>query len=166
MKATVEISATTGGSLQGHVTESPSFSGYIFLRKPEDLRVILLVPVLRNQAMDMVSDGKTWKLQYVLTTGLIGSVDNLTGSAGPWPTVTTVGLRGLTGRVNGDGTVTLWATTSTSSASGDNGADPNKVVEIVDQIAATQLSQAGNESFKTVVGPFYGTVFRGVGFVE
>ena len=62
MKATVEISATTGGSLQGQVTESPSFSGYIFLRKPEDLRVILLVPVLRNQAMDMVSDGKTWKL--------------------------------------------------------------------------------------------------------
>jgi outer membrane lipoprotein-sorting protein len=62
MKATVEISATTGGSLQGHVTESPNFSGYIFLRKPEDLRVILLVPVLRNQAIDMVSDGKTWKL--------------------------------------------------------------------------------------------------------
>ncbi|MEO8736707.1 MAG: hypothetical protein ABI380_09230 [Edaphobacter sp.] len=62
MKATVEISASTGGSLQGKVTESPSFSGYIFLRKPEDLRVILLVPVLRNQAMDMVSDGKNWKL--------------------------------------------------------------------------------------------------------
>lgn len=62
MKATVEISATTGGGLQGKVTESPNFSGYIFLRKPEDLRVILLVPVLRNQAMDMVSDGKTWKL--------------------------------------------------------------------------------------------------------
>jgi outer membrane lipoprotein-sorting protein len=62
MKATVEISATTGGSLQGKVTESPSFSGYIFLRKPEDLRVILLVPVLRNQAIDMVSNGKTWKL--------------------------------------------------------------------------------------------------------
>jgi outer membrane lipoprotein-sorting protein len=62
MKATVEISATTGGGLQGKVTESPNFSGYIFMRKPEDLRVILLVPVLRNQAMDMVSDGKTWKL--------------------------------------------------------------------------------------------------------
>jgi outer membrane lipoprotein-sorting protein len=61
-KATVEIAATTGGSLQGHVTEYPSFSGYIFMRKPEDMRVLLLVPVLRNQAMDMVSDGKTWKL--------------------------------------------------------------------------------------------------------
>jgi hypothetical protein len=57
--------------------------------------------------------------------------------------------------------VTLWATTS--SASGDNGADPNKVVAITDSIAATQ---GGNESFTTVVGPVYGTVFRGVGFVE
>jgi hypothetical protein len=118
------------------------------------------------QKWTLGSDGKTWQLQYVLSKGLIGSVDNVTGSAGPWPTITTVGLRNLTGRINGDGTVTLWATTSTSSASTDNGADPNKVVEIADQIAATQLSQVGNESFKTVVGPVYGTVFRGVGFVE
>ena len=113
------------------------------------------------------SDGTTWQLQYVLTNGLIGVVDhNLTGAAGPWPAVTTIGLRNLTGRINGDGTVTLWATTSTSSASGDNGADPNKVVEITDRIAATELSQVGNESFTTVAGPVYGTVFRGVGFVE
>ena len=119
------------------------------------------------QKWTLGSDGKTWQLQYVLTKGLIGSpVDNLTGAAGPYPTVTTVGLRNLTGRINGDGTVTLWATTSTSSTSGDNGADPNKVVEITDRIAATQLSQVGNESFKTIVGPVYGTVFRGVGFVE
>lgn len=62
MKATVEITASTGGSQQGKVIEYPAFSGYIFLRKPEDLRVILLVPVLRNQALDMVSNGKTWKL--------------------------------------------------------------------------------------------------------
>ncbi len=113
------------------------------------------------------SDGKTWQLQYVLKKGLIGVVDaNVTGSAGPWPAITTIGLRNLTGRINGDGTVTLWAATSTSSASGDNGADPNKVVEITDRIAATQLSQVGNESFTTVAGPVYGTVFRGVGFVD
>jgi hypothetical protein len=118
------------------------------------------------QKWTLGSDG-TWQLQYVLKSGLIGVVDgNLTGSAGPWPAVTTVGLRNLTGRINGNGTVTLWATTSTSSTSGDNGADPNKVVEITDQIAATQLSQVGNESFTTVAGPVYGTVFRGVGFVE
>jgi hypothetical protein len=111
-------------------------------------------------------DGITWHLQYVLTNGLIGLVDNVTGYDGPWPAIITIGLRNLTGRINGDGTVTLWATTSTSSASGDNGADPNKVVAITDQIAATQLSQVGNESFTTVAGPVYGTVFRGVGFVE
>ncbi|WP_426436686.1 hypothetical protein [Bradyrhizobium genosp. P] len=109
----------------------------------------------------------SWHLQYVLTKGLIGVVDgNVTGYAGPWPAITTIGLRNLTGRINRNGTVTLWATTSTKSASGDNGADPNKVVEITDQIAATQLSQVGNESFTTVAGPVYGTVFRGVGFVE
>jgi hypothetical protein len=112
------------------------------------------------------SDG-SWHLQYVLTKGLIGVVDsNVTGSDGPWPAITTVGLRNMTGRINRDGTVTLWATTSTSSTSGDNGADPNKVVEITDQIAATQLSQVANESFTTVAGPVYRTVFRGVGFVE
>jgi hypothetical protein len=44
-----------------------------------------------------------------------------------WPSVTTIGLRNLTGVVNlNTNTVTLWATTSTSSTSGDNGADPNK----------------------------------------
>jgi outer membrane lipoprotein-sorting protein len=60
--ASVEIVATTGGGLQGHETEYPSFSGYIFLRKPEDLRVLLRVPILGSQALDMVSNGKTWKL--------------------------------------------------------------------------------------------------------
>jgi hypothetical protein len=119
------------------------------------------------QKWTLGSDGKTWQLQYVLTKGLIGVVDsNVTGSDGPWPAITTVGLRNMTGRINRDGTVTLWATTSTSSTSGDNGADPNKVVEITDQIAATQLSQVANESFTTVAGPVYRTVFRGVGFVE
>lgn len=111
------------------------------------------------------SDG-SWHLQYVLTKGLVGVIDNLTGPAGAWPAITTVGLRNLTGRINGDGTVTLWATTSTSSASGDNGADPNKVVEITDQISATQSSEVEQESFRTIAGPTYGTVYRGVGFVE
>ena len=44
--------------------------------------------------------------------------------------------------------------------------DPNKVVQINDVIAATQASQVANETFTTIAGPVYGTVFRGVGFVE
>jgi hypothetical protein len=109
----------------------------------------------------------TWQLDYVLTQGLIGQVDSgLTGADGPWPNVTTVGLRNLTGVVNSD-QVTLWATTSTSSTSGDNGADPNKVVVITDQLSATTLTgPVAAESFSTIVGPTYGTVYRGVAFVN
>jgi outer membrane lipoprotein-sorting protein len=62
MNAGVEIVATTGGGRKGQETQYPSFSGYIFLRKPEDLRVLLRVPFLGSVALDMVSDGKTWKL--------------------------------------------------------------------------------------------------------
>jgi hypothetical protein len=90
---------------------------------------------------------------------------NLTGADGPWPNVTTVGLRNLTGVVNGD-QVTLWATTSTSSTSTDNGADPNKVVVISDQLSATTAGAVATESFSTVTGPTYGTVYRGVAFVN
>jgi len=108
----------------------------------------------------------TWQLDYVLTNGLIGTVDTgFNGADGPYPDVTTVGLRNLTGKVNRDGTVTLWATTSTSSASGDNGADPNKVVRITDNLAATTMTAAvAAETFKTVVGPNYGVVYRGVAY--
>jgi hypothetical protein len=75
-------------------------------------------------------------------------------------------LHNLTGVVNGDGTVTLWATTATSSASGDSGADPNKVVRITDQLSATTVTSAvAAETFKTVAGPTYGTVYRGVAYV-
>jgi hypothetical protein len=106
----------------------------------------------------------TWQLDYVLKAGLIGTVDsNLDGADGPWPDVTSIGLRNMTGVVHG-GKVTIWAETSTKSLSGDNGADPNKIVEITDDISATTLP--ATESFRTVVGPTYGVAYRGVAFVE
>ena len=109
----------------------------------------------------------TWQLDYVLTNGLIGVVDsNLDGPDGPYPAVTTIGLRNLAGVVNDDGTVTLWAVTATSSASGDNGADPNKVVRITDLVSATTLTGAvTRETFTTIAGPTYGTAYRGVAYV-
>ncbi|MGA7540252.1 MAG: hypothetical protein WBW93_15965 [Steroidobacteraceae bacterium] len=111
--------------------------------------------------------GGTWHLDYVLTNGLIGVVDsNLNGYDGPYPVVTTIGLRNLTGVVNDDGTVSLWATTSTSSASGDSGADPNRVVRITDRLSAmTMTGEVPREAFTTVAGPSYGTVYRGVAYV-
>src|SRR5579862_752779 len=62
MTATVEVVASEGGARQGQVKQFTSVGGYIFLRKPEDLRILLRVPVLGSEALDMVSDGKTWKL--------------------------------------------------------------------------------------------------------
>jgi outer membrane lipoprotein-sorting protein len=62
LNATVEIVASEGGAREGQIKQFPSFTGYIFLRKPESLRVLMRLPLLGSQALDMVSDGKTWKL--------------------------------------------------------------------------------------------------------
>jgi outer membrane lipoprotein-sorting protein len=60
--ASVEMSLITGGNLQGKEVQSVSFSGFILKQKPEYLRVLLLVPVVRTQAVDMVSDGNNFKV--------------------------------------------------------------------------------------------------------
>ena len=78
MNLTVEISASTGGGQTGEVKEYPAFSGYIFMRKPADLRVLLLVPVLRSKAIDMVSDGKTFKLLIPSRNKAIVGTDEVT----------------------------------------------------------------------------------------
>jgi outer membrane lipoprotein-sorting protein len=62
LNASVLITASTGGGKEGKVTTYTSFKGYISVRKPRDLRVILALPVIGSRALDMVSDGKTFKL--------------------------------------------------------------------------------------------------------
>lgn len=62
LNASVGIVASAGGSLTGNVTDYPEFNGYILLRKPADMRIIMLVPVLHTTAMDMVSNGTDFKL--------------------------------------------------------------------------------------------------------
>jgi outer membrane lipoprotein-sorting protein len=60
----VLVTATTGGSNEGQEKEYTSLKGYIFVQQPEQLRVILQVPVLGSRAMDMVSDGKGFTLVH------------------------------------------------------------------------------------------------------
>jgi outer membrane lipoprotein-sorting protein len=62
INATVSIVATQGGQHSGQVKEEPAFAGYILMRKPADLRAMMLLPVIRSLALDMVSDGKSFKL--------------------------------------------------------------------------------------------------------
>jgi hypothetical protein len=109
----------------------------------------------------------TWVEDYVLQGGLdLGQNCTVTGTdfagdSGSY-TAATDGLRNLAGQVNADGTVTLYAVTSTVSTSGDQGADPNKLVAINDVLADTLPSQVTGESFQTIDTAVYGDVLRGV----
>jgi len=110
-------------------------------------------------------DGTTWHLAYTLQNGLqLGVAYDVRHRRDepPYPSPATDGLRNLTGRVNRDGTVTIWAITSTVSTSGDQGADPNRLVMITDRLAATTLP--ADETFETLRSARYGEVLRGVSF--
>jgi hypothetical protein len=74
------------------------------------------------------------------------------------------GLRNLTGRVNRDGTIDIWAITSTVSASGDQGADPNQLVFISDRLDNTNPAEAAGERFRVLRTAEYAEVLRGVSF--
>ena len=59
-----------------------------------------------------------------------------------------------------------WVGRSCARASRDKGADPNKVVRITNRVAATALAgSVAQETFTTVAGPTYGTVYRGAAYV-
>ena len=61
-QATVDIDTTVGGVKKGKVTDYQEIRGYLLLRKPAMLRLIGLMPIVRNKAFDMVSDGQRFKL--------------------------------------------------------------------------------------------------------
>lgn len=111
-----------------------------------------------------------WKLVYTLQNGLnLGQPYTVKGyPAGdnpatglPWAPATG-GLRNITGKVNPNGTVSIWGVTSTVSGGGDEGADPNQLVKVTDSLNAT--SAPASEKFSTVVPAAYGQVVRGVSF--
>ena len=107
-----------------------------------------------------------WTLDYTLRGSLMGASYTVQGSgalANYSLTTKTDGLRNLTGKVNGDGTVTLYAVTSTAgSVLGDSGADPNKLVAITDTLSYTTSTQATGEDFSTLQTAALGSALRGV----
>ena len=62
LQATVDIDTSVGGVKNGKVTDYQQIRGYVLVRKPAMLRMIGLMPVVRNRAFDMVSDGAGFKL--------------------------------------------------------------------------------------------------------
>jgi hypothetical protein len=112
----------------------------------------------------------SWSLAYTLSDGLdLGQpyapggypTGNNAVTGLPWAPATD-GLRNITGRVNADGSATIWAVTSTVSGNGDQGADPNKLVSITDN--PTAAAPGAGESFNTIDSAASGEVLRGVSF--
>ena len=62
MNASVDIKTTVGGAKKGKITEYSEISGFILAEKPTLLRMIGLLPIVRNRAFDMVSNGNGFEL--------------------------------------------------------------------------------------------------------
>jgi len=118
------------------------------------------------------STTKAWSLAYTLQNGLgLGvpytvsfyptgnnSVTNL-----PW-TPATDGIRNITGSTDIFGHVVIYGITSTVSGNGDVGADPNRLVAIIDDINNIDPTNAAKESFVTIRKAGFAEVLRGVSF--
>jgi hypothetical protein len=125
------------------------------------------------------STTQTWQLAYTLTTGLnlgtpytvpgfpTGLNNGTDGTGLPWAPATD-GLRNLIGTVQGNRiqgyNVVLFATSSTVSGDGDQGADPNKLYIITDKLTNTSPTVAAEESFSELRDAQSGEVLRGVSF--
>jgi outer membrane lipoprotein-sorting protein len=62
LNATVDMVPALGSAEKSKITEYKDVRAFILFRKPGDIRLIGLYPVLRNKAFDMVSDGTNFKL--------------------------------------------------------------------------------------------------------
>ncbi|HZU34025.1 MAG TPA: hypothetical protein VFB79_23135 [Candidatus Angelobacter sp.] len=62
LKATVDIDSSVLEQKKDKVVDNPQVTGYILVRKPEMLRMRVLLPVVRNTMVDMVSDGSNFSL--------------------------------------------------------------------------------------------------------
>ena len=76
MQATVDIDSSAGDAKNGRVTDYKEIRGYVLARKPAMLRMKGLMPVVRNTAFDMVSDGQEFKLWIPPTNKFVVGANN------------------------------------------------------------------------------------------
>jgi hypothetical protein len=115
-----------------------------------------------------------WQLDYTIQSGLhLDKPESIPG----YPVMTqTYGLRNLTGKVNRDGTVTIYAVTAQFSSISGGEPDPTKIVVVTDRLSAKKLPATGHDDDRSdwdrddldrfvILGTSHvGEVFRGVAF--
>jgi outer membrane lipoprotein-sorting protein len=62
LTATVDMVPAVGSVNKGKITEYKDFLAHILFKKPAEIRMIGLYPVVRNKAFDMVSNGTDFRL--------------------------------------------------------------------------------------------------------
>jgi len=76
LQATIDIDASAADPKNGRVTDYKEIRGYILARKPSMFRMKGLMPLVRNTAFDMVSDGKEFKLWIPPRNKFVVGADN------------------------------------------------------------------------------------------
>src|SRR5215469_6651792 len=60
--ATVDMTPARGSVEKNQITEYKDVTGYILFRKPDDMRLVGLYPVVHTTAFDMASNGTDFRL--------------------------------------------------------------------------------------------------------
>jgi hypothetical protein len=77
----IQIQISTTDSLKGVVKDWHALSGNIIIGNPDQIRVLLQVPVAGSRALDMTSDGKSFKMLIPPLSCAITGSDVVTNSA-------------------------------------------------------------------------------------
>jgi hypothetical protein len=85
LQATVDIDASYLERKKSRVAEWPQSRGYILVRKPGMLRMKALVPVVRNVAFDMVTNGQTFGLSVPSKSWFLAGLDRQPTKPSPDP---------------------------------------------------------------------------------
>ena len=78
LKASVEITASVTSVAKNKITDYRDISGYLLVRKPGDLRLFGLVPVVGTRLFDLASDGQRFKLSIPVQNKFITGSSNVT----------------------------------------------------------------------------------------
>lgn len=105
----------------------------------------------------------TWTLEYFIQGGLGSFNDGVVASGDG--VFYDDGLRNITGKVNANGTVTIYGVTSTVtdtsvSKNWDQGANPDQIVALTDTLSSTTAT--ASDTFSVVETSALGSLYRGV----